>query len=576
MLTRRRFLRRSLEAGLVVMLPACKGGAAVTVGAGDILVNHLGFTPGSVGKFCMVAGNAAIPFSIVENGADNAVFQGNLTPLAGDLGSFAVGDFSQFKQPGSYQIRAGNARSGAFDIGDHVYSDAVRKSVSYFAKQRCGNSTTGHHAPCHLDDGRRSDNGKHQDVSGGWHDACDLRKWVEATIHGMTGLSRALDAAGGELDHTAVVDEMRWGNEYFLKMQEPDGYVMAYCGGDDGNRYTDNQIGTDDDRVIHIEAAPLPAQFMFAAAQAAMSRCTRDNDAKYAERCQTAAMRCMDWCINNRSPGAANSLGAGVIAAVQMHRASGDARWKDQAAKYVAKMLSLQVSPDNSDPQTPAGFFLTAEDRQQPLREIQHGNLPMLALCEVLENFADHADAGRWRGALQSHCQYLTTMAARSPFGIVPFGLYDGRDDPGGRRRVGRYWYRWFMKPQNENGDNGDWWVGVNSHLASNGVGLVRAGRLLQDSHLPSLAQRQLDWILGVNPFNASTVTAVGRNQPKLYVTNQFHPQTPQIPGGVMNGIGGTADDQPTLAPGSYNTCEYWTPMVAFTMWLMAELQRSA
>jgi hypothetical protein len=77
---------------------------------------------------------------------------------------------------------------------------------------------------------------------------------------------------------------------------------------------------------------------------------------------------------------------------------------------------------------------------------------------------------------------------------------------------------------------------------------------------------------LGVNPFGASTVTGVGRNQPKLYVTGAFRPATPLIRGGVMNGIGGTDGDEPELAPGSYNTCEYWTPMVAYTMWLMAEL----
>jgi len=39
-----------------------------------------------------------------------------------------------------------------------------------------------------------------------------------------------------------------------------------------------------------------------------------------------------------------------------------------------------------------------------------------------------------------------------------------------------------------------------------------------------------------------------------------------------MNGIGGTVEDQPDLYDGSYNTAEYWTPMVAYTMWLMSEL----
>ena len=39
-----------------------------------------------------------------------------------------------------------------------------------------------------------------------------------------------------------------------------------------------------------------------------------------------------------------------------------------------------------------------------------------------------------------------------------------------------------------------------------------------------------------------------------------------------MNGLGGTEDDHPALFSGSYHTCEYWTPMVAYTMTLMAEL----
>ncbi len=54
--------------------------------------------------------------------------------------------------------------------------------VKYFSLQRCGSSTTGYLSPCHLDDGIRMDNGRRQDVTGGWHDASDLRKWVGATI----------------------------------------------------------------------------------------------------------------------------------------------------------------------------------------------------------------------------------------------------------------------------------------------------------------------------------------------------------------------------------------------------------
>ena len=42
-----------------------------------------------------------------------------------------------------------------------------------------------------------------------------------------------------------------------------------------------------------------------------------------------------------------------------------------------------------------------------------------------------------------------------------------------------------------------------------------------------------------------------------------------------MHGLGGTVDDQPFMGDGIYNVSEYWTPMVAYTVWLMAQLQES-
>ena len=53
----------------------------------------------------------------------------------------------------------------------------------------------------------------------------------------------------------------------------------------------------------------------------------------------------------------------------------------------------------------------------------------------------------------------------------------------------------------------------------------------------------------------------------------EFRPATPLIPGGVMNGLGGDAADQPRfITENNYQQSEYWTPMVAYTIWLMAEI----
>ena len=259
------------------------------------------------------------------------------------------------------------------------------------------------------------------------------------------------------------------------------------------------------------------------------------------------------------------------MACIEMHRLSPSDHLQERAAEYLRKMLLLQVSAPANPSDSVQGFFKTARDKRQPLRDIMYGNLPGVALCEALDYFPSHPQSAVWRAALKLHTEFLRSMSDRSAFGTIPFGLYtDG--DPGGNRRIGRYWYRWFMKTRNET-PTAEWWVGINAHLASNGLALLKAGRILGEPELIRLSQRQLDWILGANPFDASTVTDVGRNQPTLYRTSTFSPSVPLIPGGVMNGIGGTEQDEPDLNPGSWNTCEYWTPMVAYTMWLLGELQ---
>jgi hypothetical protein len=234
--------------------------------------------------------------------------------------------------------------------------------------------------------------------------------------------------------------------------------------------------------------------------------------------------------------------------------------------------MGLQLLPGPHGSLPISGFFLLQPNNPQPQREIQDGNQPLLALCSLLEQMPNHADAAYWRTTLTNHTEYLLTMAGLSAFGTVPFGLYAGAN-PGGGRRIGGYFYRYFMREQGEYPNDPTWWVGINAHLASNGIGLSRAGKLLQNPKLTNLAQRHLDWILGTNPFNASTVIGSGKNQPQLYHTSVFSPTTPLINGGVMNGIGGDTNDQPLLHPGSWQNCEYWTPMTAYTMWLMAQLQ---
>ncbi len=50
------------------------------------------------------------------------------------------------------------------------------------------------------------------------------------------------------------------------------------------------------------------------------------------------------------------------------------------------------------------------------------------------------------------------------------------------------------------------------------------------------------------------------------------------IPGGIVNGIAGNAQDEPVLdtAYGTdWKTCEYWSPHVAFYIWATSALEQT-
>ncbi|MBS0000820.1 MAG: glycoside hydrolase family 9 protein [Cyclobacteriaceae bacterium] len=555
----------------------------------DILVNQAGYHPGS-GKICVVKGESGGDFEVIHTESNEVVFTGQFKPSPGDFGNYLTGDFTAVIQQGHYYIKSDTLRSWPFEISVTVYQDPINQIVNYFSKQRCGASTTGYLTPCHTDDGIRMDNGRHQDVSGGWHDASDLRKWVSATIYGMVGLGKAYELQD-RIFRDEILEELKWGNLYFLKMQEPEGYVMNYVGGDvkkhsDSNRWTDNEVGEEggelafvkpdagrstadmllfgrnDDRVIRTDQLDIGGQYNFVSSEALMARITASTDSAYSEKCLEAAIRCYDWC--GRTDKELNPLvtGAAIQASLELFKTTGEKKYKEDAVSMASRLEELQAGEQAN---AAGGFFFTTAARNEPYKNISRGCLEFISLCDLVEAFPWHEKADTWKDMIRNYANhYLLYMSQKNSFGIVPFGLYTGKD-PGGSRKTGKYWYRYFMQPEL------DWWVGVNANLASAGVGLKKASCILNDPGLLTAAQRQLDWIIGVNPFNSSTLIGVGYNHPEHFPGSTFYPLTPVISGAVMNGLGGDQHDQPVIGTGNWQISEYWTPMVAYTLWLMAE-----
>jgi hypothetical protein len=102
---------------------------------------------------------------------------------------------------------------------------------------------------------------------------------------------------------------------------------------------------------------------------------------------------------------------------------------------------------------------------------------------------------------------------------------------------------------------------------------LGAAGRAFGKQEYRELALRQLEWVMGSNPFGACLMTGEGMRNP--YPHSRY---VGLIPGGIMNGIAGNMKDEPVLDMSNgfdWRTTEYWSPHNAWFEWAVGNLERA-
>ncbi len=543
-----------------------------------IALNHLGFVPSARKPVVFRLSGQTTPgeFVLRDIGSPPKPFslRRPLTKVSSDLGDFLTGDFNEVTREGMYQVSIGEERSVPFFIRPDVWRRTLPKAVSYHKQQRCGVEIPNMHAVCHLDDARRRDTGERVDTTGGWHDAGDLRKWMSATMMNGLGLlymARNLgekwDLAGSGL--APIREEVEWGNRYFLKMQDADGRVWAdVAGGLNGdnsdNHWTDNKTGTADDRYLN-PAKGGRNQSMFVLLQALMYQVFRNTDKPYAQRCLTAAERC--WAANKHTGGVLD-LGWWTLAAIEMQHATGRAEFQEAAAAQGRQLLGLQNVEFEGSQKKVRGYFLTNLKDGSPFVDAVNSGIPGFALLELAMAFPKHADAGRWRDAVKLHIdEYVAPLSALSPYGIMPLGAFKGSPTQEQYRPLaGELTYRYFLPVRKQ-----FWWLGTTSHLESHALLLAQAGKFFNKPEYRQLAYRQLEWVMGANPFAACLMTGEGMRNPYPHSRYQG-----LIIGGIMNGIAGNVKDEPVLDMEygfDWRTTEYWSPHNCYYIWALSVLE---
>lgn len=532
-----------------------------------ILVNHSGFLPRS-NKLCYRQGDTKESFKIMEAGNDKVVFTGKFQYRKGDIGKYSIGDFSEFKLPGEYYIASGDFRSERFRISEHLYDECLQKHLEYIKLQRSGHPSEGWMPGKHLDDGVRQDNGRRMDVSGGWYDANDLRKPAMGNALLLLALANLAETGVADIPLQQLLEEIKWGNKFLFAMQEPDGSLLHYIGytweGYRENHWTDNIIGTKDDRTIITRPASISTHLSFIIAECKIARAFRDVDPEYASNCLNNARKAFEWVSGQKliddasSPGysASDAMthGQAVSAATELFRETQEISYKEYAEKYLWILLGEQINED----QVISGYFFEIGKETNC-----EGGLTLMGLSDFIRTFPDTHLAEESRDAMRKFAEgYYKVITGTNSFSLIPWIL--STDTLSSGKRIGPFWYRNFLH------------VGVNHHLSLNGAGLVDAAMILNEPQYARLAQCQLDWIYGANPFNASTVTGIGYNQPSLFKTGagEFTPHTPELTGGVMTGIGSDSNDRIAMFPGWWWTTEYWSPTIAYTIILLNKLRK--
>ena len=454
-----------------------------------IVASQLGYQPEErkVGVLLLDPAAAAPTgaFSL-ETTSGTKVFEGKLASWGKSWERNAwLLDFSKYKTSGQYRLRVGDQISLPVPIDAHPWRSAMKLDQVFrriLARQRMTQAEYPDYKalPTFSQDanGKLTQLGATWNVSGGWQDAhSDDQHTQHASF--VLNLMIAWDndsdwyrAAGADV---LVKDEARWGAEWLLRLQGPEGW---FANGLTSTRYN-NSLPL---RGVTLgKSAGLAGLSAAALARVAISE--KNRDAGFSEKCREAAIDAWKWETTHASdavsdPDYWNAYYDGhVIAAYQlwrMHKTLGLAGAQVYADSLNAAILRGSMTADGGwrsgtnlgdfggywGPQTFMKF-----DQTGPAMLAWYPDAPANVQAKIRNSWNIHRDA--WK-----------TREKANPYGMLDMSLIS--------------------------------WFGSSANILAGGYGLVYAGRVLQDTAMDRMGRAQLHILLGNNPMGRSYLRGVG------------------------------------------------------------------
>ena len=534
-------------------------------------------------KTALATGLRATRFSVIRAETGEAVLTRPVEKRKTEIGAFDILDFSAVREPGEYWISADDISTPPFPIGVDIWRPSLEKAVNFFYTERCGTVIPGIHRECHRD-WQCAHGNQRLLINGGWHDAGDLSQGTSNTAEAVYAMfllaSRMDESPGGSAPAARFREEGTWGLDWLLKTRFGDGArpVFSTMG-----LWTDGILGNNDDIVSQASKNP-SISFYAAAAEALAARTLGRHDADRAAHSRAIAES--DWAVGvafleaSNGPFPVQLASTGVLASVELWKITGTAKYRELALSLAPAIVGSQQKTYTRWKTPLAGFYYTNSRKEQILHFTHpgHEQASDVALARLCEAFPGDPHWMDWYSTVALHSEYLKRVAAfNEPYRYLPASVY--REDEAERNPEDR---REFFRLQVRNGiPLGDGYYlrrfpvwfdfrGNYGVMLSEALSLTTGAVLRQDREAAALAEEQLQWVVGRNPFALSTMYGEGRLFCSLYSA-----MSGQIAGALPVGIETRSErDVPYWPASSYpNWKEVWVHPVTRWMGIVSDLQ---
>lgn len=219
-----------------------------------------------------------------------------------------------------------------------------------------------------------------------------------------------------------------------------------------------------------------------------------------------------------------------LTAATELFRATKKEMYKQAAEKRVKQLIGRLASWKNYTD------FWRADEKDRPFFHPSDAGLPVVSLITYYPLASSETQVAIKQAVKRSMAfELAVTKEVNNPFGYSRQLI---QDTLGARRTT-------FFFPHGS--EASPWWQGENARLGSMATAARMAAELFADDKVihdqfERFALDQLNWILGLNPYDACMLQGVGHNNPAYGFFGTF--EYTNAPGGIVNGITSGLDNE--------------------------------